>query len=75
VGASVTHVASSFDNASNTARVPGYILADIRAAYDLTKQISLYGRIENLFNEQYETVLRFGTLGRAAYAGVRLRYR
>jgi vitamin B12 transporter len=74
VGASVTHVASTFDNAANTAKVPGYVLADIRAGYDLSDKISLYGRIENLFDEQYETVLRYGTLGRAAYAGVRLRY-
>ncbi len=74
VGAGVTHVASTFDNAANTAKVPGYVLADIRAAFDISDKISLYGRIENLFNEQYETVLRYGTLGRAAYAGVRLRY-
>jgi len=74
VGAGITHVASTFDNAANTADVPGYVLTDIRAAYDLSDKISLYGRIENLFNEQYETVLRYGTLGRAAYAGVRLRY-
>jgi len=73
-GASLVHVGRSFDNASNTTRVQGYVLADIRAAFDITPQISLYGRVENLFDEKYETILRFGTFGRAAYAGVRLRY-
>jgi vitamin B12 transporter len=73
-GFTLTHVGASFDNASNTRKVEGYVLADLRAAYDLTDRISLYGRIENLFDERYETIFRFGTPGRAAYAGVRLSY-
>jgi vitamin B12 transporter len=73
-GFTLTHVGASFDNASNSRKVEGYVLADLRAAYDLTDRISLYGRIENLFDERYETIFRFGTPGRAAYAGVRLSY-
>ena len=30
--------------------------------------------VENLFDERYETVFRYGSPGRAGYAGVRLRY-
>ncbi len=71
-GATVTHVGSSFDNASNTRKLSGYVLVDLRAAFPVTRNIELYGRIENLFNEQYETSFRYGTPRRAAYAGVRL---
>lgn len=73
-GATVTHVGNSFDNASNTRRLDGYVLVDIRASLPVTQGISLYGRIENLFDEQYETIFRYGTPRRAAYAGVRLNF-
>jgi vitamin B12 transporter len=73
-GATVTHVGDSFDNASNTRRLDGYVLVDVRASYPLTGAVSLYGRVENLFDEQYETVFRNGTPRRAAYAGVRVSF-
>jgi vitamin B12 transporter len=73
-GATLTHVGASFDNASNSRRVEGYVLADLRAAFPIMDHVEIYGRVENLFNEQYETIFRFGTPGRAGYAGVRVRY-
>lgn len=73
-GATLTHVGTSFDNAANTRKLEGYVLADLRASYPVTKNIELYGRIENLFDDHYETIFRYGTPGRAAYAGVRLSY-
>lgn len=71
-GAMITHVGDSFDDVSNIRRLDGYVLVDLRASYPLTKGVSLYGRIENLFDEQYETIFRYGTPRRAAYAGIRL---
>lgn len=73
-GFTLTHVGGSFQNAANTQRLPGYVLADIRAAYPVFRGVELYGRIENLFDERYETVPQFGQPGRAGYIGVRLRY-
>ena len=70
-GASITHVGDSFDDASNTRRFEGYVLVDLRAAYPVTDSVELFGRIENLFDEQYETSFRYGTQRRAAYAGIR----
>lgn len=72
-GATLAHVGDSFDNATNTRRLDGFVLLDLRAAYPITEQVELYGRVENVFDEQYETVFRYGTAGRAAFAGVRLR--
>jgi len=73
-GATITHVGDSFDNASNTRRLESYVLLDIRASLPVTEKIELYGRIENLFDERYETIFRYGQPGRAAYAGIRLSY-
>lgn len=71
-GFTVTNIGPSFDNASNSRRLQGYVLVDLRAAYSVTKNVELFARIENLFDEQYETAYRYGTARRAAYAGVRL---
>ena len=72
-GATIAHVGDSFDNVANTVRLDGYVLADIRAAFPIGERIELFGRVENLFDQRYETVATYGTAGRAAYAGVRLR--
>jgi len=40
----------------------------------MTRQIKVYGRIKNLFDQACETTFRYGQPGRAGYAGVRLRY-
>lgn len=73
-GATLVHVGNSFEGAAATRRIPGYVLADLRASYPLVRGIELYGRIENLFDERYETVRLYGQPGRAGYVGVRLRY-
>ena len=71
-GATVTMVGASFDTANNSRRVQGYILTDIRASLPVGKNIEVFGRVENLFDEKYETIFRYGTPGRAAYVGARL---
>jgi len=72
-GFTLTNVSEAFDNASNTTRLPGYVLADLRAMLPIGDNLELTARIENLFDEQYETAFRFGQMPRAGYVGVRLR--
>ncbi len=74
MGATLTHVGASFEDAANRQRLEGYVLADVRVALRLVDGISLYGRIENLFDAGYETALRFGQPGRAGFVGVRATY-
>ncbi len=73
IGATVLVVGDSFDNASNSRRLEGYVVTDVRASYGVTDNIEIFGRIENLFDEEYETVFRYGQQGRAAFGGVRYR--
>ena len=72
-GATISHVGDSFDDAGNTRRLDGYVLADLRASLPITEQMEVYGRVENLFDERYQTVFGYGTAGRAAYGGFRLK--
>src|SRR3546814_1752267 len=55
-GASLLHVGSSFDDAANSRKLEGYVLASLRASYPLTERIELYGRVDNLFDAHYETI-------------------
>ena len=73
IGATVLMVGDSFDNASNSRELDGYVVTDVRASYGLTDNLEVFGRIENLFDAEYETVFRYGQPGRAAFGGVRYR--
>lgn len=48
-----------------------YIVANVAGSYELTDNVELYGRVENLFDEEYEEVYSYGSLGRGAFAGVK----
>lgn len=61
----------SFNDAAHTIPLQSYILWDLRASYPLTRSLEIYGRIENLTDKHYEVEYQYGTLGRAAYAGLR----
>lgn len=60
---------STFSNRVNNA----FIVADMNAAYAVTDNLSVYGRVENLFNADYEEVRGFNTPGRAVFAGVKVK--
>ena len=72
-GATLTHVGDSFDDTFNTRRLDGYVLAGLRASFAIDERFELFGRIDNLFDAGYTTAYGFGTYGRAAYGGVRVR--
>lgn len=71
LGATATIVGDSYDDVSNGTRLNGYALIDLRAAYEIRKGLEVYGRVENLGDQRYETIFRYGTYHRAAYGGVR----
>jgi vitamin B12 transporter len=67
-------IGDSFDDSANAVRLDGYILAGLRASVPLGGTFELYGRVDNLFDEQYEIVSGYGTLGRNAHIGVRAKF-
>ena len=72
--AAVRHVGKTFNNDANTVVVKGYTVVDVRASYPVTEQIEVFGRVENLFDKDYETILNYGAAGRGAFAGIRARF-
>ena len=51
-----------------------YVLLNLNGDVGLTDRIELFGRVENLLDEEYEEVFSFTTPGRTAYAGLRARF-
>jgi len=54
--------------------IEDYSFVNIAAEYEVNPHLSIFGRIENLANEQYAEVFGFRALGRAAYGGVKVRF-
>lgn len=73
VGGDVRLVGDSFDDAGNFTAIDGHVLVDARASVPLGERIELYGRIENLFDADYTEVAGYGTRGRTAFVGARLK--
>ena len=67
-------VGQSFDNGANTRKLKAYSLVGLRAAYQLSPEIEVYGRVENALDRRYETTAGYGAPGRGVYLGVRSRF-
>ena len=50
----------------------GFTLISLTGRYKLTDKVSLYGRVENLLNEDYEEVYGFQTPGVGVFGGFRI---
>lgn len=73
-GVAVRYVGETFNNDTNTVKVDAYTLVDLRASYPVNDILEVYGRIENAFDEDYQTVLNYGAPGRGVFGGVRVRF-
>lgn len=51
--------------------LPDYTVVNLAAGFAVTDAVELYGRIDNLFDEEYQTTRGYGTSDRALYVGLR----
>jgi vitamin B12 transporter len=54
--------------------IEDYAFMNLAAEYEINPRFSIFGRIDNLTNEQYAEVFGFPALGRTAYGGFRIRF-
>jgi len=59
-----------YADASNSAVLGGYAVINVAGAYQLTKQWSLHGRINNLVDKKYETVQDYNSPGRTFFVSL-----
>ena len=58
----VVGVGSQFlrgDEGNDNLQLPGYAVVNLHSSYQLTKNVQIYGLVENLFDKKFAT---FGTL-------------
>ncbi|MFO7786540.1 MAG: TonB-dependent receptor [Halospina sp.] len=71
VGASWIVEGDRYDNASNTEKLPGYAIANLRLGVALTERLQTRFTIENAFDRRYETDRGYRAAGRTAMASIR----
>lgn len=58
----------------NNVKMKDYVVVNLAGSYDITKNVQLFGRIDNLFDRYYEEVNGYGTSRLAAYGGIKLSF-
>lgn len=66
----------SIDEVFGQGRIPldDYEVLDISAAFAINESLEVYGRVENVIDEDYQEVTGFNTPGSSAYAGLRVSF-
>jgi len=67
VGGTLFASGRRFDDDANQVRVGGFTLIDLRTEYALSKALRIQGRVENLFDKDYETAAHFNQPGRSFF--------
>ncbi|MEL6284365.1 MAG: hypothetical protein AAFQ73_16635, partial [Pseudomonadota bacterium] len=81
VGADVTYfgdnVQRDFSDDSFTSPkvdVDGYLVVDLNASFEVTENVSIIGKVENAFDNDYQEVLGFGSQPLAATVGLKVKF-
>lgn len=73
----VRHEGPRSDNLNtfvNTYKVKGFTVVDLVVNYDLSKNLSVFARVDNLMNKYYEEVRGYTMAPFSAYAGVKAKF-
>jgi vitamin B12 transporter len=70
-GGTLLHVGRRFDDVANRQALGGYTTADVYADYQLARDWSLQGRLNNVADKRYETAYGYNQQGRAFYLTLR----
>ncbi|WP_296542487.1 TonB-dependent receptor [Rhodoferax sp.] len=71
VGGEVQWVGERYNDAANKKKLASYGLLNLSASTELAPNWTLLGRLDNLADKDYETVLGYATAGRTVYVGLK----
>ncbi|MEJ0096931.1 MAG: TonB-dependent receptor [Bauldia sp.] len=69
---SATFVGTRYNDTAATLLLPAYTRVDLSTSYRLNDSVTVFGRIENLFNARYTDPYGYNTAGFSVYAGLTL---
>ena len=67
-------VSSQFSLRNSSPKQEGYEVVNVSAQYEVSEDMQLWARIDNLFDEDYEEILTYQTFGFSVYGGVRINF-
>lgn len=71
IGADLSYTGSRYDyDLAGTTTAAAYWLANLTARYQIDKHLSAFGRIENVFDENYQTAWGYRQPARGVFAGL-----
>ncbi len=70
----VRHNGEELSNLADDLSLAAWTRVDVAGRYRLTQRAEWFGRIENLFDADYQQISGYGTPGVSGWLGVRLRY-
>lgn len=77
-GGSLSYTGSSFDQdfqyPANTVVLPAYFLLNLKADYQVSEKVKLFARVDNVFNQWYETAYGYSTPGLSVYGGTKVSF-
>jgi len=62
------------DDSGPGQKLDDYTLVNLGLSFDVTARLRIYGRVENMFDDDYEEVTDYGSIGRSYYGGAELRF-
>ncbi len=67
-------VGEQYNGAGDTQPVGSFDVVNLAVNYDFSDQFQAYVRVDNLFDEEYEEILYYGTPGRSVFGGIRANF-
>ena len=67
----ILYVGERYDGSYSDETLGGYTLVNLAASWQIIENLKLYGRVDNLFDKQYEEVAGYGTAGASSYLGLK----
>ncbi len=71
VNVGILYVGERYDGSYSDETLGGYTLVNLAASWQIIENLKIYGRVDNLFDKQYEEVAGYGTAGASAYLGLK----
>jgi vitamin B12 transporter len=68
----ISYIGHRYSDMAGTELLKPYVLGNLSLNYELRKDLSLYGRFQNIFDQEYEEIRGYQTEPFAFYAGLRL---
>jgi vitamin B12 transporter len=70
----VQYVGKRYRSTDNTLEMPEYTLVNLAASYEVTKHLQIFGRVDNITDQNYESVYQYGEPGIGVYGGIKITF-